>query len=277
MLKLLHLIEKEEKYLEIKAAIFDIDGTLLPHELNTPTLETVKALAALRAKGIIVMIATGRALFNAKTALGAIKADYYVCANGAWVTNAAEKTVAQTCFSTEEMYALVDFFEDDNLPLSFIFNDGYYAYVEYAQFVTMYADLKEDAFFLRDGESQMRHQHGMPVAATGILNEDAVKKFTEKYGYLHLRFVPFGRNRYDILRDDCHKAVAVEEILQKLDIAWENVAAFGDGDNDAELLAAAGFSVAMQNGADSLQKTATLVAPPALENGVAQTIEKYIL
>ncbi|MEG2672556.1 MAG: HAD family hydrolase [Ruthenibacterium sp.] len=263
--------------MEIKAAIFDIDGTLLPHELDVPSAKTMKALADLRTAGVVVIIATGRALFNAKTALGGIKADYYVCANGAWTANAAEKTIAQTCFSTEEMYALVDFFEDDNLPLSFIFNDGYYAYVEHVRFVEMYAALEEAAPFLHDGENQMRHQKGMPFAATGILDDDKAQRFTAKYGYLNLRFVPFGRNRYDILRGDCHKAVAVDAVLQKLGIDWQNTAAFGDGANDAELLAAAGFSVAMQNGAESLQKTASVVAPPALEDGVAQIVEQYIL
>ncbi|MEF9969700.1 MAG: HAD family hydrolase [Ruthenibacterium sp.] len=263
--------------MNIKAAIFDIDGTLLPYELKVPSDETRMAIEKLRAKNIAVIIATGRALFNAKTALGGIKADYYVCANGAWTANAAEKTIAQTCLSTEEMYALVDFFEDDNLPLCFIFDDGYYAYVEYTQYVALYAALEEDAPFLRDGESQRRHQNGMPFAATGILDDDKVKRFTEKYGYLNLRFVPFGHQRYDILRGDCHKAVAVEAVLQRLGMDWSDTAAFGDGANDAELLDAAGFSVAMQNGAESLQKTATVVAPPAFENGVAQTIEKYIL
>ena len=45
---------------QIKAAFFDIDGTLLPFHAKALPESTVQALAALRKNGVKTFIATGR-------------------------------------------------------------------------------------------------------------------------------------------------------------------------------------------------------------------------
>jgi len=45
---------------QIKAAFFDIDGTLLPFHAKALPESTVRALAALRENGVKTFIATGR-------------------------------------------------------------------------------------------------------------------------------------------------------------------------------------------------------------------------
>lgn len=45
---------------QIKAAFFDIDGTLLPFQAKALPESTVQALAALRENGVKTFIATGR-------------------------------------------------------------------------------------------------------------------------------------------------------------------------------------------------------------------------
>ena len=54
-------------------------------------------------------------------------------------------------------------------------------------------------------------------------------------------------------------------------------AAFGDGENDAELLEAAGFAVAMEGGAQSLLPLADAVAPAAALDGAAAAVREYLL
>ena len=65
----------------------------------------------------------------------------------------------QSRMTPEEMYALVDFCEDHELPLEFIFSDAYYVYVEYAAFVEKYCGQNAASGFfdsvLRDGEDQV--------------------------------------------------------------------------------------------------------------------------
>ena len=76
--------------MKIKAAVFDIDGTLVPYGAPGPGQAAVQALRELAQSGVAVVIATGRARYTAQWVLGSgIKPDYFAAVNGADVTDAA--------------------------------------------------------------------------------------------------------------------------------------------------------------------------------------------
>jgi hydroxymethylpyrimidine pyrophosphatase-like HAD family hydrolase len=52
--------------------------------------------------------------------------------------------------------------------------------------------------------------------------------------------------------------------------------AFGDGENDVELLQWAGYGVAVANAHERVLAVADWVCPPAAEEGVAQVIEAFL-
>ena len=52
--------------------------------------------------------------------------------------------------------------------------------------------------------------------------------------------------------------------------------AFGDGENDLELIEWAGYGVAVENAHDALKSRASWVCPSAQEEGVAQVLEAYL-
>ncbi|MEG2653131.1 MAG: HAD hydrolase family protein, partial [Ruthenibacterium sp.] len=212
-----------------------------------PSPRTLRALRAAQQKGIRVIIATGRALFSAKSVLDGFVPDYYVCANGGLVADRSGAAVQKSDFTTEEMYALVDFCEDYDLALDFIYDDGYYAYVEYAYFKEHYGPFQGNQGFLHDGENQTRHRQSMPYGCSAFLSAAHRAQFSEKYAHLGLRFVSFHGDHCDVLRTDVDKAVVLTALLSRLGIGWEQVAAFGDGNNDVEMLQHAGLSVAMEN------------------------------
>ena len=268
--------------MKIKAAVFDIDGTLVPYGAPGPSPATAQALRALAQSGVSVMIATGRARCTAEWVLGtAVKPDYFAAVNGADVTDAAGRPVWQSRMTSEEMYALVDFCEDYELPLEFIFSDAYYVYVEYAAFAEKYRSQNAAAGFLdsllRDGEDQVRHLQDMPFGACAAMDVCHAAAFEKKYGHLGLRFIPFAPGRYDVLRAGAGKAAGVSHLLEKLGVSWAETAVFGDGENDAELLAAAGLAVVMGNGAQGLMHLADVVAPDAAEDGAARVVREYLL
>ena len=57
----------------------------------------------------------------------------------------------------------------------------------------------------------------------------------------------------------------------------EQVMAFGDGENDIEMIEYAGFGVAMGNACPGAKAAADYVAPGNDEDGVAKTIEEFLL
>ena len=56
----------------------------------------------------------------------------------------------------------------------------------------------------------------------------------------------------------------------------DEIMAFGDGQNDASMLAASGLGVAMENAVVECKTAAKLIAPRNTEDGVAQVIEQFL-
>ncbi|HFI0125893.1 TPA: Cof-type HAD-IIB family hydrolase [Streptococcus suis] len=89
--------------------------------------------------------------------------------------------------------------------------------------------------------------------------------------------VTSGYGSIDILPQGIHKAWGLEQVLTCLDIEPEQVMAFGDSDNDIEMLNYVGYSYAMENATDKVKAVAKYLAPSHLEAGVLQVIEEHIL
>ena len=58
--------------------------------------------------------------------------------------------------------------------------------------------------------------------------------------------VPSGFGAIDFIQKGMHKAWGLKQLLNHWDLSENNVMAFGDGDNDLELLQMAGRSYAME-------------------------------
>ena len=72
------------------------------------------------------------------------------------------------------------------------------------------------------------------------------------------------------------KESALQVLTRQLGITSAQVMAFGDAENDAEMLSFAGIGVAMGNAAEILKQIADMVTASNAEDGVAQTIEKLL-
>jgi Cof subfamily protein (haloacid dehalogenase superfamily) len=72
------------------------------------------------------------------------------------------------------------------------------------------------------------------------------------------------------------KASGLAFLADRLGFTSDRTVAFGDGENDVELLEWAGFAVAVANAHERVLAIADLVCPSVGEQGVAQTIEAYL-
>jgi Cof subfamily protein (haloacid dehalogenase superfamily) len=72
------------------------------------------------------------------------------------------------------------------------------------------------------------------------------------------------------------KAAGLEFLAEQLGFARERTLAFGDGENDIELVDWAGFGVAVENAHDQVKEVANFVCPSVDEEGVAQVLEAYL-
>jgi Cof subfamily protein (haloacid dehalogenase superfamily) len=72
------------------------------------------------------------------------------------------------------------------------------------------------------------------------------------------------------------KAAGLDFLSEKLGFAADRTVAFGDGENDVELLEWAGYAVAVANAHDRVKAVANLVCPRVDDEGVAQVLEAYL-
>jgi Cof subfamily protein (haloacid dehalogenase superfamily) len=72
------------------------------------------------------------------------------------------------------------------------------------------------------------------------------------------------------------KGAGLEFVARRVGFTPDRTVAFGDGENDLELLEWAVYGVAVANAHERVKAIADLVCPPVEEEGVAQVLEAYL-
>jgi len=75
---------------------------------------------------------------------------------------------------------------------------------------------------------------------------------------------------------DVTKAAGLDFLAEHVGFARERTVAFGDGENDIELIAWAGYGVAVANAHESVKEVADFVCPSVDDEGVAQVLEAFL-
>ena len=112
-----------------------------------------------------------------------------------------------------------------------------------------------------------------------VVGEDRTDQVQEDFNQVfngRVQAVSSGYGCLDIIQDGIHKAWALQELLKRWDIDSEEIMAFGDSENDVEMLELAGVAYAMENADDKAKAVATDIAPANSQGGVYQVIEDWL-
>lgn len=85
-----------------------------------------------------------------------------------------------------------------------------------------------------------------------------------------------GPNWIEIMPKGIGKQSALKKIAEKLGFTMNEVMAFGDAENDVEMLRQAGIGVAMGNGMDIVKEAANITTLSNMENGIGLAIEALL-
>ncbi len=111
---------------------------------------------------------------------------------------------------------------------------------------------------------------GDPVALDGLEQ----RMLTRFGGRMYIsRSLP---NFLEFASPEVTKASGLQFVADHLGFTAEETVAFGDGENDVEMLEWAGYGVAVENAHERVLAAADFVCPPCDEEGVAQVIEAYL-
>lgn len=80
----------------------------------------------------------------------------------------------------------------------------------------------------------------------------------------------------EIMEKGVSKGNALTMLCEQLHIDTDDVIAFGDGENDIEMLKTAGTAVVMENALEQVKTYADIVCPSNENDGIANTLMKYL-
>jgi Cof subfamily protein (haloacid dehalogenase superfamily) len=80
----------------------------------------------------------------------------------------------------------------------------------------------------------------------------------------------------ELAHPDVSKGSGLQFVADRLGFTPEQTIAFGDGENDLELIDWAGYSVAVGNAHPAIKARADFTCPPAEAEGVAQVLEAFL-
>lgn len=271
--------------MDIKVIATDMDGTLLDPkgQLDLPRLE--KILDKLDQCDIRFVIATGNEVHRMRQLLGHLaERVVLVVANGARIFENNELIQAQTWDDAMVDKAL-GHFKGRECQDQFVvtaMNGGFVkkgtVFTELDKFMTpeMIEKLYQRMNFVNEFDSNL---FGGVLKMSMVVGEERLESVLQEINDLfdgHVRAVSSGYGCIDILQDGIHKAWGLVELLKRWNLKPEQIMAFGDSENDIEMLELAGISYAMENAEEAVKEIATKVAPANSQAGVYKVLENWL-
>ena len=269
----------------IKLIATDMDGTLLDPkgQVDLPRLE--KILDQLEERGIRFVIATGNEIHRVKQLLGHLtERVVLIVANGARIFEGNQLLQAQT-WDDDMVNRALEFFKGRECQDQFVvtsMNGGFVkegtVFTQLENFMTpeMIEKFYQRMHFVDEFDSSL---FGGVLKMSMVVGEERSNSVLQEINDLfdgHVRAVSSGYGCIDILQDGIHKAWGLEELLKRWNLKPDQIMAFGDSENDIEMLELAGISYAMENAEESVKEVATKVAPANSQAGVYQVLENWL-
>lgn len=250
----------------LKLVAIDLDGTMLTTDKQVP-LANIQAVNQLLAKGIKVVICTGRTLPGMERFIAPFNFneddDYLILQNGAAIHKMRDRQLlSATYLSLVAKETILNIFKTTkiaNMQLVAFDQDHFY----------LIDEREPNNFVVAD--SQTLETPVTPITGQELLDNPTIFKMMVLGEPAHLD--EWLLKITDLMSDDIHivrsqpiiveflpqnvnKATALKALCEDLAITADEVMAFGDEQNDLEMLQWAKYSVAMGNAATNIKAIA---------------------
>ncbi|MHB0897014.1 MAG: Cof-type HAD-IIB family hydrolase [Spirochaetales bacterium] len=258
----------------IKYIALDMDGTILDknYVLSPAVRET---LAECRRLGKKIIISTGRVFASANKHMAALGgADGFVCSNGADVYDGEGRIIAQTHMSDalSRRFVAISRAYDSHFH-AFIGDNWYYEQERpYTQFYIRRSGLEGNRVDF-DNFGKLEFTKCMFLDDHEKLESIKASLETEMRGTA--QFVYSAPFMLEIVMNGVSKSAGLGACVAHWGGRLEEVIAFGDAENDEDMILAAGLGVAMGNANDALKAKADAVALSVDEDGVAVFLKEF--
>lgn len=251
-----------------KILFFDIDHTLYDPVNRTIPASTKEAFLKLsKQDDIILAIATGRAYYMLDI-INDLKPfiDIYITINGQIIIH-KDTIIHEAPLDNTTIQEVKTVLEQQNLTYGYVGKNKQVinTLTPYAKAMFKAASMpvpsEDDAYPKNNNIFQM----------WAFADDEAFKQI--KAALKPYQLVPWLSDGFDVVLTNQSKKDGVKKVLDYLDIPLENAYAFGDGDNDKEMLAYVPNSIAMGNASNTIKSLAKHTTKRYDENGIMHAVK----
>ena len=254
---------------KIKIIFFDIDDTLRNSKTGFIPSTIPTAFKQLREKGILTGIATGRGIFGVVPEIKALKPDFFVTLNGAYIEDKKGNVIYSNKIARDKVEEYIAWTKEVGIDYGLV--GSHEAKLSrrtemISQAIDpIYPDLEVDPdFYQKEDIYQMWTFEDQGDDLT--LPESLAST---------LRMVRWHEHSSDVVSISGSKAAGVAKVVDQLGLKPEIVMVFGDGLNDFELFDYAGISVAMGISHDKIKEKADYITKTLEEDGIFDALEGF--
>ncbi|WP_165445285.1 Cof-type HAD-IIB family hydrolase [Bacilliculturomica massiliensis] len=273
---------------DIKLIALDMDGTLL-NEQGVLSEKSRRTLERAMEKGVHVVIATGR-VYSAlpRDVVEVPGIEYAITSNGANLLRLADMTTLYSnLLERESVEKIMHIMEDPSIMTEVFFDHGVYAERRCLSNLEEFGIVTEKSkrYTLSTREPVDSVLELIRSNETRLENINLIFKDMEKRRQVWNELEQLGDitvtssmpYNLELGGATTSKADALAHLAGILGVEREQIMACGDSVNDLAMLNFAGFSVAMENGAEPVRKAADFITKSNGEDGVAYAIETFAL
>jgi Cof subfamily protein (haloacid dehalogenase superfamily) len=268
--------------LHFELGVFDLDGTVLRRDLRI-TARTVAALDRLRERGVRLVVATGRrfegALEHARR-LGFADRDPLICYGGSMVRRINGETLLHRKVQRGLSIEVLEWAAKRRLHARVFVDGRIIASPDTPAALEHLRRVEEPGVFTVDSPADWLREGGEePTKLVLVDHPREVERWLEeaRAAFAGRLFVTRSLPHYvEVGGLEGTKASALEFLCGRWGIDPARVIAFGDADNDVDMLRFVGHGVAVGGMTDEVREAADAVAPSVDEEGVATYLERLL-
>ena len=276
--------------MEVKAVFFDIDGTLV-NDSRTVLKSTEQAIQNLKQQGILVGLATGRGPFFVQSFMKDLDLDFAVTYNGQYIFS-KEKVIAATPIDKASLRAIIDYSRthkkefamgtENDMIGSHIMRFGMSPFSQWgSQFVPKHlARYISHGFNRFVGKIISQKKEDLINISRELIYQVVMLATPEETQHLEkefpdLKFTRSSPYAADIINANTSKLQGIERVGREYGFDINQVMAFGDSDNDLEMLSGVGMSIAMGNGTSRVKEVAKHTTTSNSQDGIHKALEHF--
>ena len=254
----------------MKVIFFDMDGTLLSHKYKEVPLSARKALQKLRQNGIRVVVCTGRSMSELNRLPGnGIQYDGYITLNGSLIYDENKNLIFDVPLDENDKECLIHLFEEKKMPISLVNKDELYA-----NYIDEFTKIAHEAVSspLPNIKEHDGKEFYLAIAYANKIEEQQLSNMLPNCKIT--RWNEFG---LDIISKNGGKAKGIQKYLEIYHLNQKDTMAFGDGENDIEMLEYVQLGIAMGNSNEQVKAIADDVTDSVDDDGIEHALIKYHL